>query len=230
MTDVKSVASDVRQTGERIRCLRVQHLQKSASTLGDGFFVEINPRVFFSGDRRREARAQRDIANHGARIRSPLKGYLGHGLSQHVGDPNLPTIRTHGDSRRNSPFRRRPQRHGVAIGEAAFLEIKEMDDFFSRATRDDPLAIRCEGDPVKGFRENRPGKNFGTGNVHQDDLVGTKAGVKHRSETPRWINGHVHREISERDLLAHRIQQPLIGQSNRSIRAAARPVAGFSWG
>ena len=105
-----------------------------------------------------------------------------------------------------------------------------MDNFFSRTTRDDSLAIRREGDSVKSFWENGPGKNFGTQNVHQDDLVGAKAGVEHRSETPRWIHGHVHREISERDLLAHRIQQPLIGQSNRSIRAAARPVAGFSWG
>ena len=196
MTDVKSVASDVRQTGERIRSLRVQHFQQGTSPLGDGFFVEINPRVFFSGDGRRGALAQRDVANHGARIRSHLKGYLGHGLSQHVGDPNLPTIRAHGDSRRNSPFRRRPERHGVAIGEAAFLEIKEMDDFFSRATCDDSLTIRREGDAVKGFWENGSGKNFGTGNIHQDDLVGTKAGVKHRRETPRWINGHVHREIS----------------------------------
>ena len=159
-----------------------------------------------------------------------MQSDFAHRLTQHVGDPKLPTIRAHGDSRRNSPFRRRPERHGVAIGEAAFLEIKEMDDFFSRATRDDSLAIRREGDAVKGFRENSPGKDFGTGNIHQDDLVGTKAGVKHRSETPRWINGHVHREISERDLLAHRIQQPLIGQSNRPIRAAARPVSRFRWG
>ena len=110
------------------------------------------------------------------------------------------------------------------------MEIKQVDDFFSRTTRDDPLAIRGEGDSVKGFRENGPGKNFGTRNVYQDDLVGAKAGVEHRRETPRWIYGHVYREISQRDLLAHRIQQPLIGQSNRSIRAAARPVTRFRWG
>ena len=227
MTDVKPVAGDIRQTRERIRSLRVQHLQKGARTLGDGFFVEIEPWVFFSRDRWRRALAQLNVANHCPRIRGPLKGDLRHRLPQHVGDPKLPTIRTHGNARRNPPFRRRPQRHGVAIGEAAFLEIKEMDDLFSRATRNDPFAIRREGDAVKGFRENSPGKNFGTRNVHQDDLVGAKAGVEYRSETPRWINGHVHREISERDLLAHRIQQPLIGQSNRSIRAAARPVSRF---
>ena len=185
------------------------------------------PRVFFSRDRRRRTLAQLDVANHCPRIRAPLKSNLGHRLSQNIGDPKLPTIRTHGNARGNPPFRRRPQRHGVAIGEAAFLEIKEMDDFFSRTTRDDPLAIRREGNSVKGFRENGSGKNFGTRNVHQDDLVGAKAGVEYRSETPRWINGHVHRKISQRDLLAHRIQQPLIGQSNRSIRAAARPVSRF---
>ena len=188
------------------------------------------PRVFFSSDRRSYALSQLDIANHGARIRGRLKSDLRHRLPQHVGDPKLPTIRAHGNARGNPPFRRRPQRHGVAIGEAAFLEIKQVDDFFSRTTRDDPLAIRCEGDSVKGFWENGPGKNFGTRNVHQDDLVGAKTGVEHRSETPRWIHSHVHREISQRDLLAHRIQQPLIGHSNRSIRAAARPVAGFRWG
>ena len=229
MTDVKSIASDVRQTGERIRSLRVQHLQKRASTLGDGFFVEINPRVLFPRRRRRRALPQLDIAHHRARIGAVVQSDFAHRLTQHVGDPKLPTIRAHGDSRRNSPFRRRPERHGVAIDEAAFLEIKEMDDFFSRATRDDSLAIRREGDAVKGFWENSPGKNPGSGNIDEDDLVGTKPGVKHRSETPRWIKGHVHREISERDLLAHRIQQPLIGQSNRSIRAAARPVSPFRW-
>ena len=188
------------------------------------------PGVFFSCDRRCYALSQLDIANHDARIRGRLKSDLRHGLAQHVGDPNRSTIRTHCNSRGNPPFRGRPQRHGVAIGQAAFLEIKQVDDFFSRTTRDDSLAIRSEGDSVKSFWENGPGKNFRTRNVHQNDLVGTKAGVEHRSETPRWIHGHVHREISERDLLAHGIQQPLIGQSNRSIRSAARPVARFRWG
>src|SRR5882762_8931419 len=92
-----------------------------------------------------------------------------------------------------------------------------MDDFFSRATAEEAVAIGGKLEAVERLVEGDVRDGLAREKIDDAELVRAVAAVKHGCEAPAGMHRDINRKIAQLDLATDGPEGPLVGQEHRAI-------------
>ena len=113
---------------------------------------------------------------------------------------------------------------GLMLSQVTVFEGEGMDDFAPRPAAKEPFAVLGKDQPVERLFQRGPADQVVRGQFHHRDFVLAITGMKHGGKFAARMHRHVHRKVTQQDLLAHRAEKPLVGQQHPAISLRARRV------
>ncbi len=155
--------------------------------------------------------------NYVAGFRFTCEVNASHAIAPDVGNEESFRFRINGKSGGHGAQFRIVKFDGAAVGELPLGEFKRVNHLGTRATAEELAAIAGEFEPVKRRRNFAARNQRGGFEIEHTNFMRRESAVENRRVTSTRMHGEIDRKVTERNLLADRMERPFVGQQHRAV-------------